>query len=49
MRMDHNQWEPAALKRQDFVVNYGSEADIAHILATYGKPSAETATANAPK
>ena len=47
MRMDHDQWEPAALTRQEFVVNYGSEADIAHILAKYGKPSAEAAPASA--
>jgi formate hydrogenlyase subunit 6/NADH:ubiquinone oxidoreductase subunit I len=47
--MAHDQWESAALKRQDFVINYGNEADVAHILATYGKPSAETAPANAPE
>mgnify|MGYP000621713314 CR=1 FL=1 len=43
------QWETAGLKRQDFVVNYGSEADVAHILATYGKPIAEPAAASAPE
>jgi formate hydrogenlyase subunit 6/NADH:ubiquinone oxidoreductase subunit I len=47
--MSHDQWETAALKRQDFVVNYGSEADVAHILATYGKPSAEPAATSAPE
>jgi formate hydrogenlyase subunit 6/NADH:ubiquinone oxidoreductase subunit I len=47
--MAHDQWESAALKRQDFVVNYGSEADVAHILATYGKPSAEPAATSAPE
>lgn len=47
--MSHDQWETAALTRQDFVVNYGSEADVAHILATYGKPSAEPAATNAPE
>jgi formate hydrogenlyase subunit 6/NADH:ubiquinone oxidoreductase subunit I len=47
--MAHDQWESAALNRQDFVVNYGSEADVAHILATYGKPSADAAPANAPQ
>jgi hypothetical protein len=47
--MSRDQWETAALKRQDFVVNYGSEADVAHILATYGKPGAAPTATNAPE
>lgn len=45
--MAHDEWESAGLKREGFVVNYGSEADVAHILATYGKPSASEPAATA--
>ena len=38
--MSHDQWENAAFTRQDFTVHYGSEADIEHILATFGEPGA---------
>jgi formate hydrogenlyase subunit 6/NADH:ubiquinone oxidoreductase subunit I len=41
--MAHDQWENAAFKRQDFVVHYGNEADIEHILATFGQPGAAPA------
>ncbi len=45
--MSHDQWENAGFKRSDFVVHYGNEADIAHILATFGQPGAEPAAGRA--
>ena len=47
--MAHDQWETAALKRQDFVVHYGNEADVEHILATFGAQSTGTTRANSPE
>ena len=41
--MSHDQWENAGFKRSDFLVHYGNEADVEHILATFGQPSAEPA------
>jgi len=38
--MAHDQWETAGLKRETFVVNYGSEADIAIILAKHSPTDA---------
>lgn len=45
--MSHDQWENAGFKRSDFVVHYGNEADIAHILATFGQPGVEPAAGRA--
>ncbi len=47
--MAHDQWETAALTRQDFVVHYGNESDVAHILATFSPGSAESIRTQTPE
>jgi formate hydrogenlyase subunit 6/NADH:ubiquinone oxidoreductase subunit I len=44
--MDHGQWETAGLKRETFVVNYGSEADLAIILAKHSPTDAAVPAAS---
>jgi len=49
LAMAHDQWETAALTRQNFVVHYGTESDVAHILATFSPRSAESIRTHAPE
>jgi formate hydrogenlyase subunit 6/NADH:ubiquinone oxidoreductase subunit I len=43
--MANKEWELAGLTRQDFVVHYGSDADIAGVLAKAAQPDAPAAPA----